>query len=89
MLGEQGTLPESGGGVRIGRFLSCAPGTGFQHIDPVVSAGEIQVGTAQPLHDLPIFAFGVQSHRPLAALQDVAEKELEEVAFALAAVAQD
>ena len=89
VLGEQGTLPESGGGVRIGRFLSCAPGTGFQHIDPMVSAGEIQVGTAQPLHDLPIFPFRVQSHRPLAALQNIAEKELEEVAFALAAVTQD
>ena len=89
VLGEQGALPESDGGVRVGRLLSRAPGTGFQHIDPVVSAGEIQVGTAQPLHDLPIFPLGVQAHRPFAALQDVAEKELEEVAFALAAVAQD
>ena len=89
MLGEEGTLPEGCRRIRIGFLLSGVPHPGLQNIDPVLAAGQIQVGTTQLFDNLLILTFRVQPNYPLTALQNIAQQQFKEITFSLAGVAQN
>ena len=89
VLGQQGAFAKGlrrVGGIGIAAVI---PALGFQHIDDVLSGHEVGEAAAHRLAHLLLFVFGVQGNDGLAGLQQVQDKQLHEVGFALTGVAQD
>ena len=95
VLGQPGRLTECLGytpvflsrGIRL--WLSVRPCLWLQQVDAVLSRHKVQVTPAQVAAQILIFPFAVQAEDSLAAFPEVCEEKFEQIAFPLAAVAQD
>ena len=88
VLGEQGFLPEGCRGVGIVLAVH-VPELGFQRIDAILTAQEVDKAAAQIVSHVRQFMFRIEGDHALTALQDVADEQLEQIALALAGVTQD
>lgn len=89
MLGKHRAALEGGGSFGVGFLFLCRPHPRLQHIDTVSALGQIEVAAAQRLGDFPVLPLRIEAQYPLAAFEDIDEQQLEQVAFALAGVAED
>ena len=88
VLAQASALPEGGWRFRIVLTIGI-PQLGFQGVDDVLPAHEISEAAAQVGAQVDELMLRIEAESGLAALQDIAEKELQQVALALAGVAQD
>ena len=89
MLGQPRDLLEGfrRGGVDI--LDAVRPCLRLEGIDRVLAAHEVDIAAAQSIAEFLIFRLGVQADDRLARLTDVSQNQLEQIALALAAVAED
>ena len=90
VLAQAGLLAEGKGGVRL-RFPLAAhiPHLGLQGIDAVLAAHQVDEASAQVGAEINELMLRVQADGGLPGLQDAAQQEFQEIALALAGVAQD
>gem|GEM_PF-6093168 len=89
MLTELGTLPEGLRSVEICSVAAIVPALRFQGVYHVLTAHQVDKAPAQILRKVDVLMLRVEAQDGFAALEDVAEKQLEQIRFALAAVAED
>ena len=89
MLGQPGGLAECGGGVQILRAAAIVPAFGFQRVDPVLAAHQIQETAAHRFAHILLLMLYIQADGGFPGLQQIEEQELHQVAFSLAGVAQN
>ena len=77
------------GQVRFRGLVAAVPELGFQHIDLVFSAHQVNEAAAQSQTQVFQFMLRVQGDHALAGFQDVDDQVLHQVGFALAGVAQN
>lgn len=89
VLGQPCNLLESfrRGGVDV--FNAVRPCFRLQGVDGVLSAHEVDITASERRAEFLILGFGIQADDRLAGLADVGQDQLQEVALALAAVAED
>ena len=88
VLGQQST-PEGVWRVRVIRLAAIVPVPGLQQIDADPAAEQIHEAAPQVAAQLLHFVLRIQGDNGLAGLQHITQQELQKVALALPAVAQD
>lgn len=89
VLGQPRNLLEGFRCCRVDVFNAVRPCFRFQGVDRVLSAHEVNIAPAQGVAEFLILGLGVQTDDCLAGLADVGQDQLEQIALALTAVAED
>ncbi|MPM17547.1 hypothetical protein SDC9_63943 [bioreactor metagenome] len=89
VLTELGALPEGLRSVPVAGAAALVPGLGFQRIDHILSAHEIDEAAAEVFGEFDILMLGIKANHVFSRFEDIAEDELQKIALALAAVAED
>lgn len=89
MLTELGALPEGLRSVPVAGATALVPGLGLQRIDHILSAHEIDEATAEVFGEFDILMLGIEANHVFPRFEDIAEDELQEIALALTAIAED
>ena len=82
-------LAERFGSVGVLRIAALVPTLRFQRIDAVYTPHQIHEAAADPLAHILLFMLHIQRYDRFARLQKIEQKQLEQIAFALAGVAQN
>ena len=88
MLAEEGALAEGFRGCLVLLGVH-APRLGLQRVDAVPAVHQVHEASAQVMAQVDELMLRVEADGGLAALQDVAQEQLQQVALALAGIAQD
>ena len=89
MLAQPGGFAERLRRIPVLRAAAVIPALGLQGIDAVHAAHQIQEAAAHCLTHILLFVFHIQGDHGLARLEEVEQEQLEQIALALAGVAQD
>ena len=89
MLAQTGGLTECLRRVPVLRAAAIIPALGLQRVDAVHAAHQVHETAAHGFTHIPLFMLHVQRDHRLARLEEVEQEQLEQIALALAGVAQD
>ncbi|MPN14649.1 hypothetical protein SDC9_161976 [bioreactor metagenome] len=89
MLAELGALEKRLRRILVARAAALIPCLGLQRVDHILAAHEIDEAPIEVFREIHVLMLRVEANHALSGFQNVAEDELEKIAFALSAVSED